>query len=69
MNIAMNLQLLQKRELLNQLRYHQLRDNDLMYVGITNVCSYLTVHATCIILTNNYSNQQMRVQLLKSNVT
>jgi len=53
-----------KSELLNQLRYYQLLNKDLTYVGITNLFPYLTVHTPCIILTNNYKNQQMHVQLL-----
>jgi hypothetical protein len=47
-----------KRELLNQLRYYQLRDNDLMYVRITNLCPHLTVYDPCIILTNNYKTNK-----------
>jgi hypothetical protein len=33
-----------KSEILNQLRYYQLRNKDLTYVRKTNLFSYLTVH-------------------------
>jgi hypothetical protein len=58
-----------KSELRKQLHYYQLLSKDLMYMGKTNLFSYLTVHTPRIILTNNYKNQQMNVQLLKPYVT